>query len=95
MFKIGDIVFVSNPDKEYEVEMGIRAHDAFFGCVTGVDIYETDTVVEVHFSRTSNGPAMDWSYNAKELSLASELKALTLEEFSNRYGVCVNAEYIS
>ena len=37
---------------------------------------------------------MDWTYNAEELSCASELKNLTLEEFSNCYGVSVLAEYI-
>lgn len=50
--------------------------------------------MEVHFPNMPSGPAMDWTYNAEELSCASELKNLTLEEFSNCYGVSVLAEYI-
>ena len=94
MFKAGDIVFVSNPDKEYEEQMGARNHNAFFGRVTDVDVYGNETVVEVAFPRTINGEPVEWSYNAEELSYASELKNLTLEEFSNRYGLCVNGKYI-
>lgn len=94
MFKAGDIVFVSDSDKEYEEQMGTRNHDAFFGRVTDVDVYGDEIVVEVTFPRTANGEPVTWSYNAKELSYASELKNLTLEEFSNRYGIRVNGEYI-
>lgn len=94
MFKEGDIVFVSNPDRKYEERMGIRNHRAFFGRVLTVDTYGTETVVDVEFPRTAYGEAMEWSYDANELSLASELRNLTLEEFSNRYGVSVNGEYL-
>lgn len=94
MFKEGDIVFVSNPDREYEERMGIRNHRAFFGRVLTVDTYGTETVVDVEFPRTACGETMEWSYDASELSLASELKNLTLEEFSNRYGISVNGEYL-
>lgn len=94
MFKEGDIVFVSNPNREYEERMGIRNHRAFFGRVLTVDTYGTETVVDVEFPRTACSEAMEWSYDASELSLASELKNLTLEEFSNRYGVSVNGEYL-
>lgn len=48
--------------------------------------------MDVEFPRTACGKAMEWSYDASELSLASELKNLMLEEFSNRYGVSVNRE---
>ncbi len=94
MFKVGDIVYVSNPDTEYEEEFGVRTHRSFFGKVTEVTEYENQTVVEVLFSSTPNGCEMEWSYDEKELSLASELKDLTLEEFSNKFGVCVLAEYL-
>ena len=36
----------------------------------------------------------EWAYNANELSLAKELKDMTLEEFSNKYLVCINATYL-
>ena len=94
MFNVGDIVFVSNPNQEYEEEMGVREHKAFFCRITDIEEYGKETVVEVHFPNMPSGPAMDWTYNAEELSCASELKNLTLEEFSNRYGVSVLAEYI-
>ena len=94
MFKEGDIVFVSNPDRKYEERMGIRNHRAFFGRVLTVDTYGTETAVDVEFPRTACGEAMEWSYDANELSLASELRNLTLEEFSNRYGVNVNGKYL-
>lgn len=94
MFKVGDIVYVSNPDTEYEEEYGVRTHRSFFGKVTEVIEYESQTVVEVSFPSTPNGCAMEWSYDENELSLASELKDLTLEEFSNKFGVSVLGEYL-
>lgn len=94
MFKVGDIVYVSNPDTEYEKEYGVRTHRSFFGKVTEVTEYESQTVVEVSFPSTPNGYAMEWSYDENELSLASELKDLTLEEFSNKFGVSVLGEYL-
>lgn len=85
---------MSNPDREYEKRMGGRNHRAFFGRVLTIDTYGTGTVVDVEFPSTACGETMEWSYDASELSLASELKNLTLEEFSNRYGVSVNGEYL-
>ena len=94
-FKVGDIVFVSNPDLEYEKEYGIREHKSFFGRIIEVEEYTEEICVTVYFPITPNGCDMEWSYDAKELSLASELKDMTLEEFSNKYGVSVLAEYLS
>ena len=61
MFKVGDIVFVANPDTEYEEEYGIREHRSFFGKVTEVTEYKDETCVEVEFPSTPNGCAMKWS----------------------------------
>lgn len=36
MFKVGDLVYVSNPDTKYEEEYGVRFHKSFFGTVTEV-----------------------------------------------------------
>ena len=96
MFKVGDVVYVSNPDAKYEEEYGVRSHSSFFGKVKDVTKYphEEEFVIEVEFPATPNGCAMEWSYDSKELSLASELKTLTLEEFSNKFGVSVLAEYL-
>ena len=90
-FKIGDIVFVSNPDIEYEEEWCRREHNEFFGKVTEINTYGYEVCVEVTFNE-DNWCA--WSYHPEELSLAIELKDMTLEEFSNKYGVCVNAVYL-
>lgn len=94
MFKIGDIVYVKNPDKEYEEEYGERIHNSFFGKVIDVTEYTNGTCVEVEFPKTSCGAMMQWSYDANELAMASELKNMTIEEFSNKFGVCVKAEYL-
>ena len=64
MFKESDIVFVSNPDREYEKQMGVRHHRAFFGRVLTIDTYGTETVVDVEFPRTACGEDMEWSYDA-------------------------------
>ena len=90
-FKIGDIVFVSNPDTEYEAEYGDRYHPCFFGKVTEVETYGNETTVEVTFNYLGN---YVWYYSPNELSLASEVKDMTLEEFSNKYLVQVNAVYL-
>ena len=90
-FKVGDIVFVSNPDEEYEAEWGHRYHPCFFGKVTEVETYENETVVTVTFNYHGN---YEWAYLPEELSLASEIKDMTLEQFSNTYGVCVNGLYL-
>ena len=94
-FKVGDTVFVSNPDLEYEKEYGYREHKSFFGKVMDVTEYSQETCVEVYFPAMPNSYDAEWYYNADELSLAEELKDLTLEEFSNKFGVSVLAEYLS
>lgn len=95
MFKLNDIIFVSNPDIEYEREMGGWKHKAFFGCVTEVETFGTETVVTVEFPAMPNGASAECSYNEEELSHASELRNMTLEDFSNHYGVSVLAEYMN
>ena len=92
MFKVGDLVYVSNPDTEYEAEYGERVHESFFGTVT--EVSADGTCVEVEFPPTPNGCAAEWSYNANELSLAKELKDMTIEELSNKFGVQIFAEYL-
>ena len=87
-FKVGDIVFVSNPDEEYEAEFGHRYHPCFFGEVTEVETYDGEIVVTVVFNYFGK---YEWYYHPEELSHASEVKDMTLEEFSNKYGVQVNA----
>lgn len=89
MFNVGDIVFVSSKDIEYEEECGARYHKNFFGKVTEITNYVPEIVVEVDF-----GDGYVWSFNDNELSLAKELKNMTLEDFSNKYGVIVNAQFI-
>lgn len=87
-FNVGDIVWVSNPDKEYENEYGIRVHRNFFGSITEIGA----GYVEVDF-----GYGDCWAYAPEELSLSSDLKNMTLEEFSNTFGLVVNgvfAEYV-
>ena len=83
--KVGDIVWVSNPDVEYEKEYGYRAHAYFFGKVTEI----SGNCVNVDFNNQD-----EWCYCAEELSLASTLKDMTLEEFSNRFGLAVNGVYL-
>lgn len=46
------------------------------------------------FSETQNGLKEMWCYKAEELSLAKELKDMTLEEMSNRFKVRILAEYL-
>ena len=95
MIKVGDIVYVSNPDTKYEKEYHARKHKSFFGRATEVEKHSNGQIcVVVEFPSTPNGCSMEWCYNIEELSLASELKNLTLEEFSNRFGVDVFAEYL-
>lgn len=88
-FKEEDVVFVSNPDKEYEKEYGIRTHRNFFGKVIEVVKTKPYDCITVDFGNNE-----EWAYNANELSLAKELKDMTLEEFSNKYLVCINATYL-
>ena len=93
-FKVGDIVFVSDPDECYEAEYGIREHRSFFGRVTEISECSDELCVTVKFPATPNGYAAEGSYDGRELSLAEKLKDMTLEEFSNKYGVTVMAEYL-
>lgn len=90
MFKVGDLVYVSNPDTEYEKEYGERTHKSFFGTVTDV----IGTCVEVKFPATPNGCEMEWSYDANELSLSKELKDMTIDELSNKFVLQIFAEYL-
>lgn len=78
-FKVGDVVFVSNPDKEYEAEDGVRYHSNFFGKVTNVREHEDGDMVCVRFDEGVH--QVEWSYNANELALASVLKDLSFEDF--------------
>lgn len=94
MFKIGDLVYVSNPDTEYENEYVKRTHKSFFGTVTEVEDCGDEIRVDVKFPTTPNGSEMEWSYNANELSLAKELKDMTIEELSNKFNLQIFAEYL-
>ena len=94
MLKVGDLVYVSNPDTEYEKEYGERAHKSFFGTVTEVTAYTNEICVEVNFPATPNGYTEEWCYNASELSLAKELKDMTIEELSNKFNLQIFAEYL-
>lgn len=87
---VGDLVYVSNPDTEYEKEYGERTHKSFFGTVTEIN----RNCIEVKFPSTPNGCAMTWYYNANELSLAKELKNMTIEELSNKFDLQIFAEYL-
>lgn len=82
MFKEGDIVFVSNPDREYEERMGIRNHRAFFGRVLTVDTYGTETVIE----RLVQLNVTDDAKDAEEMYLAAE-KAAGSEETTEKLHV--------
>lgn len=94
MFCEGDTVYVSNPNTVYEKVYGKRVHMSFFGKVLETAAYGEETCVIVRFPATPNGCEMEWAYEEGELSLAKDLKDLTLEEFSNRFGVSVLAEYL-
>ena len=94
MFKVGDLVYVSNPDTKYEEEYGVRYHKSFFGTVTEVIEFTNEICVEVKFPATTNGCEMEWAYNANELSLAKELKNMTIEELSNKFNLQIFAEYL-
>ena len=65
-----------------------------FGTVTEVTEYTNEICVEVKFPATPNGCAMEWSYNANELSLAKKLKDMTIEELSNKFNLQIFAEYL-
>ena len=76
------------------IEYVERKHKSFFGTVTEVTEYTNEICVEVKFPATPNGCAMEWSYNANELSLAKELKDMTIEELSNKFNIHIFAEYL-
>ena len=90
-FKVGDIVFVKNSDDtKYEKDYGIyRHHKQFFGKVTEVEDYGSETTVEVTFDDHTW-----WVYEPCELCHASEIKDMTIEEVSNKYGVQIQAVYL-
>ena len=89
MFKIGDIVYASNIDVEYEKEFCPRPREYVFGTVVEVTTYnDGETTVCVDFGDGN------WYYNDYELSPANDLKDMTLEEFSNKFGVFVNGMFI-
>lgn len=94
MLKVGDLVYVSNPDTKYEKEYGVRFHKSFFGTVTEVTDYGNEICVEVKFPATPKGCEMEWTYNANELSLAKELKDMTIEKLSNKFNLQIFAEYL-
>lgn len=85
VFSVGDIVYVSESNLESEKENGERIHENFFGKVK--EVYDTHIVVDW-------GNDRKWIYLAKELSLAKGLRYMTLEDFSNTFGVCVNATFL-
>ena len=91
-FKVGDIVFVSNPDTEYEENWCKREHKNFFGTVTEVTTQVDEVSVNVLFEDYPCHPT-EWWYHPDELSLASELKDMKLEEFANKYNLIVNATF--
>ena len=93
-FVPGDVVYVSNPDKEYEKKYGRREHKSFFGTVMNVIMHDSETYVEVNFPTVPNGNTVEWCYSAKELSPAAEIKHLTLEELENRFRIQVFAKYL-
>lgn len=94
MLKVGDSLYVSNPDTKYEEEYGVRFHKSFFGTVTEVTDYGNEICVEVKFPATPNGCEMEQTYNANELSLAKELKDMTIEKLSNKFNLQIFAEYL-
>ena len=96
VFKVGDKVFVSNPDIEYEKNEFKREHKSFFGEVTEVESHPGFYSVGVKFPHlpVPGGYEVEWWYRDDELSLASELDNMTLGEFKNKYGVEVFAAYL-
>lgn len=89
IFKVGDIVYVSNPDLAYEKEMFPRKHRNFFGRVVEVDNFGDENTYDVRFEDD-----VEFCYMDYELSLAKDLKDMTLEDFSDQFGVEVNAKFL-
>lgn len=71
-----------------------ETHKSFFDIVTEVSECLEGFYVFVKFSETQNGLKEMWCYKAEELSLAKELKDMTLEEMSNRFKVKILAEHL-
>lgn len=93
MFKVGDIVYTPEyPDTKYMEDYGInRHHTNFFGRVTGVATYlDGETVIVVDFGNRYE----EWAYSENELRPASDLKNMTLEETSNKFGLIINGAYL-
>lgn len=92
-FKMGDIVFVKEKEKPipYADREIHRTHKEFFGKVTEIDTTKSKPIIGVTFGKGYYSYL--WYYYPEELGLASELKNMTLEEFSNKFGVTVNATY--
>lgn len=84
IFSEGDIVYVSDPDLTYEKEYGERVHKNFFG-----KVIEVESCITVDWGNNE-----EWTYNPEELSLAKGLEHMTLEDFSNTFGVCVNVTFL-
>lgn len=71
-----------------------ETHKSFFDIVTEVSECLEGFYVFVKFSETQNGLKEMWCYKAEELSLAKELKDMTLEEMSNRFKMRILAEHL-
>lgn len=92
MFKVGDVVYTPEyPDTKYMEEWDIdRWHKNFFGRVIEVTTYSNgETVIDVDF-----GSDCEWAYSENELRPASDLKDMTLEEISNKFGLMINGTYL-
>lgn len=48
MLKVGDLVYVSNPDTKYDEKYDVRFHKSFFGTVTKITDYGNEICVEVN-----------------------------------------------
>lgn len=94
MLKVGDLVYVSNPDTKYDEKYDVWFHKSFFGTVTKITDYGNEICVEVKSPATPNRCEMEWTYNANELSLAKELKDMTIEKLSNKFNLQIFAEYL-
>lgn len=87
-FKIGDIVFVSNNDIEYETKFMIRrSHFNFFGEIVEI---EPHNIYGVKFDEGC-GNSIIWYYEEKELSKIDDIMDMTLRDFQNKYKVIINA----
>ena len=90
-FKVGDIVFVSNPDKNYRIK---RTHSSFFGTITRIHKYRDGDCIQVTFPATNNGREITWAYNPRELSPINKLKRMRLDKFIDKYNVNIYVENV-